>query len=396
MRRIYSSAIRAVYVALLAATIAMLCAAESRAQKLTADGFSARQEANDAVAYLYAQDSSPFMTLSGAPTPITWYFSPDGVADFNVLKVSHEAPDTLNVRQPGLYRAEAQGLSFHAWWLSPAPGGVTIAVDSADCDAVYVRSVAAAPDVTFGGNLLKQSIVYQWEVADTVVLTTRDTVAAIEGLYDKTPITVRAINQAFNEAAATDTIAPIGVKASFSFENRKQDATNEATASDNSLSAPAEVLFTNSSKGGYTVSEWAMGNFARLYDQNPVYQFQQPGTYNIALTVTNEATGCASSDSSVTIIVSEAALEFPNAFTPNGDGVNDVFCPAFRSLKSYELTIYNRWGRRVFTSTDPAEGWDGSENGKDAAAGTYYFIAKAEGYERGVIFYRKGSITLLR
>lgn len=395
MRRNYIG-IRAVTVALATTLLSFLCVAEVCAQKLTGDGYSAKQEANDAVAFLYAQDATPYMTLSGVSAPITWSFSPDGATEPTILKVTQADADTLNVRTPGLYTAEASGQTFRAWWLSPAPNAISMAVDSADCDAIYVRAVAYAPDFSFGGNTLSQNIVYQWEVADSVVVTTRDTVAAIEGLYEEAALTVRAINQAFNDVATTDTVMPVGVSASFSYENRKVDAENEATSTDNTLSSPAEVVFSNKSKGSYTVSEWAIGSLARLYDDSPVYQFQQPGTYRVTLTVTNEASGCASSDSSVTITVSEAALEFPNAFTPNGDGVNDVFCPAFRSLKSYELTIYNRWGHRVFTSSDPSDGWDGKVNGRDAAAGTYYFIAKAEGFERGVEFYKKGSITLVR
>ncbi len=384
-------------IALLSMTIA--CAsmpADASAQKLTATGYATHIQSQGQTIYLFQDATSPYMSISSASSNVTWSYAASDSATPILLKTSTTPSDTLNVRAPGLYSISTDGLDESIWWLSPMPQSVSLAIDSMDCYAVYARSSATAPDFSIGDASFQQSITYQWEVADSVILTTRDTIAAIEDLYDPALLTVRAVNQAFNDVTDTISVSPVAVKAAFSFTNRKEDADNEATSTDQTLSAPAEVVFTNNSKGQYTSSEWAMGSVARLYDTNPVYQFQQPGTYSISLTVTNEISGCASTDSSATISVSDAALEFPNAFTPNGDGVNDVFLPAFRSLKSYELTIYNRWGRRIFTSSDPTSGWDGTENGKKAAAGTYFFIAKAEGYQRGVSFYRKGSITLVR
>lgn len=384
-------------IALLSMSIA--CAsmpADASAQKLTATGYATHLQSHGQTIYLFQDATSPYMSISSASSNVTWSYAASDSDTPVILKISTTPSDTLNVRAPGLYSISTEGLNESLWWLSPMPQSVSVAIDSMDCYAVYARSAATAPDFSVADTSFHQSITYQWEVADSVILTTRDTVAAIEGLYDPALLTVRAVNQAFNDVTDTISVSPVAVKAAFSFTNRKEDADNEATSTDQTLSAPAEVVFSNNSKGQYTTSEWAMGSVARLYDSNPVYQFQQPGTYSISLTVTNEISGCASTDSSSTISVSDAALEFPNAFTPNGDGVNDVFLPAFRSLKSYELTIYNRWGRRIFTSSDPTSGWDGTENGKKAAAGTYFFIAKAEGYQRGVSFYRKGSITLVR
>lgn len=369
------------------------------AQRLTPTGQAARTSVEGADVCLFTVGTAPSMTLSAeGATDITWSFSADGAAPPAVLKVMAGAEtDTLNVRGEGLYTvATSGGFEASLWWLSPSPSEVSLSVDSMDCEAVYASASAVAPAVTFGGHELRQSIVFQWEAGDSILQTTTGGTAALEGLYGETVLTVRAVNQAFNEAAAIDTVTPPGVRASFGHSSRKVRADNEATDEGEAMSAPAEVEFTNESLGDFTVSEWAIGTLARLYEHDPVYQFQRPGTFRVSLTVTNEETGCSSSDSSATITVSDAALEFPNAFTPNGDGVNDTFCPSFRSLRSYELTIYNRWGRRVFTSSSPTAGWDGKENGREAAAGTYYFVAQADGYERGVTLRRRGSVTLVR
>lgn len=210
------------------------------------------------------------------------------------------------------------------------------------------------------------------------------TVTLLYGKHDRVPL-----------ASSSAKVAATNVTAGFEIESRKEKADNEAQTGE-VYSSPCEIAFTNQSKGGITAYEWAIGTEARLYEREPVYQFQRTGKYNIKLTVTNENSGCAASDSSKTVEISEAALEFPNAFTPNGDGVNDQFKPAFRSLKSYDIIIYNRWGRKVFKSKDPTEGWDGKEHGAAAAAGTYFYVAEAWGYEDNTHFRRKGSITLLR
>ncbi len=70
-------------------------------------------------------------------------------------------------------------------------------------------------------------------------------------------------------------------------------------------------------------------------------------------------------------------LFMPSAFTPNKDGVNDVFrIPLHVSLVLKEFSVYNRWGKKVFTTRDISKGWDGMENGVDAALGTYVYFIK--------------------
>ncbi|MDQ3101222.1 MAG: CotH kinase family protein, partial [Bacteroidota bacterium] len=88
----------------------------------------------------------------------------------------------------------------------------------------------------------------------------------------------------------------------------------------------------------------------------------------------------------------------PNSFTPNGDGINDVFFPINNviDLESYDLNIYDRWGQVIFKSTDPYEGWDGTSAGGDLPIGVYVFRAfmvDANLDDRYEIF---GHVTLIR
>ncbi|WP_081413616.1 gliding motility-associated C-terminal domain-containing protein [Eisenibacter elegans] len=88
-------------------------------------------------------------------------------------------------------------------------------------------------------------------------------------------------------------------------------------------------------------------------------------------------------------------LFFPNAFSPNGDGLNDVFAAKGLFVASYRLMIYNRAGQLVFQTTDFEQGWDGSINGREAQADLYIYTAEAED-RRGQKFQTKGTFTLIR
>lgn len=127
-------------------------------------------------------------------------------------------------------------------------------------------------------------------------------------------------------------------------------------------------------------------------DEDQRYTFSEYGTYKVKVTVSSDY--CDSSDS-VQIVVSESALQVPSVFTPDGNGQNDEFRVAYRSLKTFKCWVFNRWGRKVYYWTDPQKGWDGRINGKMAQSGAYLYIIEAEGTD-GIKYSRKGTVNLLR
>lgn len=145
-------------------------------------------------------------------------------------------------------------------------------------------------------------------------------------------------------------------------------------------------------------------NYFRYSEENIRYSFNETGDYTAVLKVLNADGSCFSEDS-VKINVLESMLDVPNAFSPNGDGFNDEFRVVFKSLKSYKITIYNRWGRVVYQSTDPSKGWDGRIGRNVAASGTYYYVIEATGTDRysegkykdrNVMYNLKGHINLFK
>ena len=90
-------------------------------------------------------------------------------------------------------------------------------------------------------------------------------------------------------------------------------------------------------------------------------------------------------------------IEMPNAFSPNGDGVNDTYRPYIKCYpRSYQLTIFNRYGQQVFYSKDYRALWDGKVNGNSAPIGTYYYILTFRNDEMMREEKRTGNITVLR
>jgi gliding motility-associated-like protein len=117
--------------------------------------------------------------------------------------------------------------------------------------------------------------------------------------------------------------------------------------------------------------------------------------------VTN-AGGCAARDRVfVQVLCNNASVFLPNLFSPNGDGVNDVFyVRGSGSFKVVSLRIFNRWGQLVFsrnnfTANDPAQGWDGSYKGQKLGSDTFVYMADVVCENNGVTVL-KGNISLVR
>jgi gliding motility-associated-like protein len=116
----------------------------------------------------------------------------------------------------------------------------------------------------------------------------------------------------------------------------------------------------------------------------------QTGTYSV--TVTN---ACGSASDAVTIKSVDCVILFPNAFTPNGDGRNDYFkiLNAF-DLTDYTLTIYNRWGQLVYSTTDFRQGWDGQVKGQPQDPGLFVYYSSYK--KDNIPVTTKGTFILIR
>ncbi|MEX6687795.1 PKD domain-containing protein [Danxiaibacter flavus] len=113
--------------------------------------------------------------------------------------------------------------------------------------------------------------------------------------------------------------------------------------------------------------------------------------------VSIEPPGCfAEDDIKVTIFKTAPDIFIPTAFTPNGDGRNDILRPVLAGMQRFNyFRIYNRWGQLLFSTTEQGAGWDGSFGSQEQPAGTYVFMAQGVDYQ-GKVIDKKGTVVLIR
>lgn len=138
----------------------------------------------------------------------------------------------------------------------------------------------------------------------------------------------------------------------------------------------ALVNFKDLTKGDILKREWNFGGLAVSNEKDPFYNFNAIGQNPVLLTVTNEF-DCTHTSMQLIKVLPEFTFFAPNSFTPNSDGLNDVFLPKGMGwdITNYELMIYNRWGQKIFHTNDHTQAWDGSLKGNPAAIGEYIYKA---------------------
>ena len=149
---------------------------------------------------------------------------------------------------------------------------------------------------------------------------------------------------------------------------------------------------TGSAQGvGMTQSDWMS---FKSEESSPTYMFEEAGVYGLMLMVKNEY-NCWDTVMQTIKVESDFVAYIPNAFTPNGDGLNDTFYPVLRGVKKFELQIFDRWGELIFSSNSAEQIWDGTFKGQECQQGVYNYKLVLLNVKREEKIY-SGSIMLYR
>lgn len=188
-----------------------------------------------------------------------------------------------------------------------------------------------------------------------------------------------------------------------------EDGVSMETKSIDEGQAPLEVIFRANPDNmeEYVPSyEWhfrklnateGMQELFVRYEEDTQYTFNESGNYNIVLKTFLDGEGTELDSVTINVTILESRLEFPNAFSPNGDGINDVYKAkkGWKSIVSFRGIIVNRWGQKLFEWNDPNGEWDGKYNGRDVEEGVYFVQVIAKGAD-GKEYHIRKDINLLR
>lgn len=166
-------------------------------------------------------------------------------------------------------------------------------------------------------------------------------------------------------------------------------------------SAPADIEFRAWGTDAVIHNEWQIAsdpNFEyidyRFNEQNLDYTFNEEGNYYVRFVGSNADGSCQAYGETYVVSIGASELRIPNAFTPNGDGVNDVWKVSYRSLTSFKCSIFDRYGNEITSFSDPSEGWDGKHNGKLVKPGVYFYVIEARGAD-GKKYKKGGDINII-
>lgn len=160
------------------------------------------------------------------------------------------------------------------------------------------------------------------------------------------------------------------------------------------------VQFLNQSEGA-SIYDWDFFGYGRSGENSPTYTFlsKEPQTLNICM-IASTLEGCRDTVCKSLEMVNEYILYAPNAFTPDMDGVNDIFKPVLLGYEedTYTLRIFDRWGILVFETNDVSQGWIGDVNGSAYFANNDVYLWQIEVKSKSMADYQtfQGTVTLLR
>jgi len=232
-------------------------------------------------------------------------------------------------------------------------------------------------DLTTGGT----PVLWQWSFPGAVP----DTSSAqdptnicypSDGIFDVTLIV--------SDGVSTDTLSlPAYILA--------QDVPGAAVSPDTTILFGSLVFL--SASGG---TSYAWDPPAGLDDPTSQTPLASPAyTTQYVVTVTDATSGCSTNLSVTVTVEKDDNLFVPSAFSPNGDGYNDLLYFRGNNLGALKFSVFDRWGTKVFETTNPDKGWDGMYKNKKAAAGVYTYVAEIT-FDGGTAVTLKGKTSLIR
>lgn len=166
-------------------------------------------------------------------------------------------------------------------------------------------------------------------------------------------------------------------------------------------SAPCTLLFSSYATDGVAHVEWQMSDDIdfqnisyRLNEQDFEYTFTKEGTTYVRCIGSNADGSCSVYGKTYVVNIGTSELKIPNIFSPDGDGINDEWKVAYRSIIDFQCWIFDRQGHELFYCDNPAVGWNGRYNNIIVKPGVYYYVINAIGSD-GKHYKKSGDINII-
>ncbi len=156
---------------------------------------------------------------------------------------------------------------------------------------------------------------------------------------------------------------------------------------------PLTTQFYNLSSAS-TDWRWDFGDGATSFEFEPTHTYTDTGRFEVELVAIN-GNGCFDTARARVIVGADFSIYVPNAFTPNGDGLNDYFATPWFGVKEFHILIFDRWGMLIYESFDPDFQWTGFYKEKQVQEGVYTYVIEARGHI-GERVKRAGTVTVYR
>ena len=228
--------------------------------------------------------------------------------------------------------------------------------------------------------------IYNWNFGDNTFSPNQTPVKTYNqtGSYTVTLIVTTPFGCTDLATANVNAVVNPVARAAFNFTPDEELNTNNAT-----------LYFSNYSTNT-SIYKWNFGDGATSTIAEPVHTYQDKGDYMITL-ITNNNFNCADTLSKEIKVNPEYNFYIPNAFTPDKDGLNEVFTAVGEEIKEFSMQIFNRWGEKIYETHDLANGWDGKakDGSKIAQQDVYVYDIRLKDYT-GKLHTMQGKVTLIK
>lgn len=136
-----------------------------------------------------------------------------------------------------------------------------------------------------------------------------------------------------------------------------------------------DMIYVKDASENAAYYEYDFGDGFVFTEANPNHYYADTGIFELSQVVTN-IEGCTDTSSYYLYVGIQNTVYIPNAFSPDDNGVNDVFIPVAHGIENYELKVFNRWGDLLYQTNDDTKGWDGKWNGKPLKQDVYVWVLK--------------------